>query len=63
MEIVTTTKITLSKEEKEALQTLENAFETCVYNDCFDCDECPLHLDNLQCLGELCARVRERSEK
>lgn len=50
MEITTTTRIRLINEEIAALELIKNAYVQCVTNDCFECDECPLYVDE-GCIG------------
>lgn len=59
MEIIQTTTISLTDEEKQAIHTLIEALNVCVSNGCYDCDACPLYVRN-QCLGQLCEYVEER---
>lgn len=58
MEIITTTSITLTNEEKDALKTLKSAYEQCESYDCFSCKDCPLYVEK-HCLGRLCELVKE----
>lgn len=60
MEIIQTTTITLSDDEKRALQTIIDARNTCICNDCFECDVCPLRTNSGVCLGLLCEEIKER---
>lgn len=62
MEIVTTTSIALSDEEKEALQTIIDARNMCVCNDCYECEACPLHVQG-ECIGELCEIIKRKGFK
>lgn len=62
MEIVTNTTITLTQEEKEAIQTIIDARNICICNDCYECNVCPLNVDG-ECIGDLCMVVKERIEK
>lgn len=62
MEIIHTTSITLSDEEKEAIQTIINAYDECICNDCFECSVCPLCLNNGKCLGLYCEEIKEKNK-
>ena len=60
MEIIQTTSIKLSDEEKHAIDTIIDAYNTCVINDCFACEDCPLFVHkNMECLGQICDHLRE----
>ena len=61
MKIVTTTAITLSDEEKAALQTIKEARDECIREDFYKCEECPLYI-NCGCLGDFCTVVKRRCE-
>lgn len=64
MEIIQTTSIKLSDEEKQAIDTIIDAYQTCVINDCFVCDECPLFVNkNKECLGRICDDLRAEVKK
>lgn len=62
MEIIQTTSIILSDEEKKAIQTIIDAYNTCICNECFECDDCPLCLNSGRCLGMVCEEVRDKFE-
>jgi len=63
MEIIQTAIITLSDDEKRALQTIIDAHNTCISNDCFTCGVCPLCTHSGVCLGLLCKEIKERINK
>lgn len=59
MEIIQTTSIQLTDNEKEAINTLTEAYRQCLSIECMECDECPLYVDE-DCAGKICERIFER---
>lgn len=50
MEIIQITTIKINEEERNALQTLKDAYRQCVSVSCFECNKCPLYVDD-SCIG------------
>ena len=62
MEITNVTTIELENAEIAALQTIKDAYITCVTNDCFSCEDCPLYFDE-RCIGRLAELILYEQEK
>lgn len=62
MEIIQTTTITLTDDEKRAIHTIVSAYHSCVCKDCYECNECPLYVRE-QCVGQMCKYIEERKER
>lgn len=62
MDIIQTTSIELSEEEKTSITTIMDAYDTCACLDCFDCVECPLCVNDV-CVGKMCKTIVERNFK